>query len=273
MSTHQSYDTGEKLKNAPICFAIAQIRHNVILSIRDYLPTIQEGMRRANYSDFAPAFVVAFNFPASTSEEQTKPTPQQVERYIFSNPDKTRGFIVEPNAFSFQATEYESYDDFSGEFFRGLEIIHKIVGFNFSDRLGLRYLDAVSPSAEGEEVRSYLVPSVLGLAQHLPKSMSSVAHSFSETLITTPAGNVTARVIIRNAPLGFPIDLQPVGLRIADRFTRVSGHHAILDTDAAWQTREQFDISHLRHRLAELHEISENVFIATVTESAIAAWR
>src|ERR1700751_4317599 len=137
-----AYNKGEKLKNAPICFAIAQIRHNVILSLGDYVPAIQEGMRKANYSDFEPAFSIAFNFPAATSEEQAKPTPQRIERYIFSNPERTSGFIVEPNAFSFQATEYESYDKFSAEFFRGLEIIHKIIGLNFSDRVGLRYLDA-----------------------------------------------------------------------------------------------------------------------------------
>ena len=84
---------------------------------------------------------------------------------------------------------------------------------------------------------------------------------------------MTARVIIRNAPLGFPIDLQPLGLQVAERFTRVNGPHAILDTDAAWQNREQFDIALLRRKLAELHDVSENVFVATVTERAMAAWR
>jgi len=264
----------EKLKNAPIYFAIAQVRHNAILSVRDYLAAIQEGVRKAGYPDFAPTFTVAFNFPAGTSEEQVKPpTPQQVERFVFSNLRKTRGFILEPNALSFQATEYESYEDFSAEFFRGLGIIHKIVGINFSDRLGLRYLDAVSPMSNDEELWSYLVPGVLGLVRHLPKAIDNVAHSFSETLITTSVGNVTARVFIRNAALGFPMDLQPLGLQIADRFTRVNGPHAILDTDAAWQTREEFDIALLRRRLGELHEKSESVFDATVTEHAKAAWR
>jgi uncharacterized protein (TIGR04255 family) len=264
---------GEKLENAPIYFAIAQVRHNAILSIRDYLPAVQEGMRKANYPDFAPTFTVAFNFPAATSEEQAKPTPQQIERYVFSNLGKTRGFILEPNAFSFQSTEFESYEEFSGEFFRGLEIIDKIVGLSFSDRLGLRYLDAVCPLSNDEELWSYLVPGVLGLERHLPKALDNVAHSFSETLIITSAGNVTARVIIRNAALGFPMDLQPLGLQVADRFTRVSGPHAILDTDAAWQIREEFDVALLRRRLGELHEKSESVFDATVTEHAKAAWR
>jgi uncharacterized protein (TIGR04255 family) len=266
----------EKLKNAPIYFAIAQVQHNAILTIRDYLPAVQEGMRKAGYPDFTPAFAISFNIPAAVPGEaaQTKPpTPVHIERNFFLNLGKTRAFIVDTNAISFQTTEYETYPEFSGEFFRGLEIIHKIIGLDFSERVGLRYLDAVSPLSNGEELWSYLVPGVAGLGRHLPQGLNNVAHSLSETVIVTSAGNVTAKVILRKGPLGFPLDLQPLGLQVADRFTRLNGPHAILDTDAAWQTREGFDIASLRHRLGELHDISEGVFDATVTERAKAAWR
>jgi uncharacterized protein (TIGR04255 family) len=266
----------EKLKNAPIYFAIAQVRHNAILTIRDYLPAIQEGLRKTGYPDFTPTFAISFNIAAAVPEEapQTKPpTPVQIERYLFLNLAKTRAFILDANAFSFQTTEYETYPEFSEEFFRGLEIVHKIIGLDFSERVGLRYLDAVSPLSKGEELWSYLKPGVAGLDQYLPQGLNNVAHSLSETVIATSEGNVTAKVIIRTGPLGFPLDLQPLGLQVADRFTRLNGHHAILDTDAAWQTREEFEIAPLRRRLAELHEISEGVFDATVTDHAKAAWR
>jgi len=266
----------EKLKNAPIYFAIAQVRHNAILTVRDYLPAVQEGMRKAGYADFAPGFAISFNIPAAVPGEahQTKPpTPVQMERFVFSNLGKTQAFIVDVNAISFQTTEYETYPEFSGEFFRGLEIVHKIIGLDFSERVGLRYLDAVSPLTNGEELWSYLVPGVAGIGRHLPKGLNNVAHSLSETVIVTSEGNVTAKTIMRNGSLGFPLDLQPLGLNVADRFMHVNGPHAILDTDAAWQTREEFDIAALQHRLGKLHEIAEGVFDATVTERAKAAWR
>jgi uncharacterized protein (TIGR04255 family) len=268
----------QPLKNAPIYFSIAQVRHNPVLSIRDYLPKIQESMRKAGYPDFAPALLVAFNFGAPGSGDSANakspalPTPQQVERYIFSSSNKSMGFIVEQNAFSFQSTEYGSYETFSEEFFRGLEVIHKIVGLDYSERIGLRYLDAVSAPGGEEELWSFLIPEILGLVRTMPKSMGTVAHSFSETVIITPAGNVTARAIIRNAQLGFPADLQPLGLKIAERFEGVNGLHAILDTDAAWQTREEFDMPMLRRRLDDLHIYAQRVFDSVVTAKAMTAW-
>jgi len=268
----------QPLKNAPIYFSIAQVRHNPILSIRDYLPKIQESMRKAGYPDFAPALLVAFNFPApglgDTSEAKSPaiPMPQHVERYLFASSDKTRGFIVEQNAFSFQATEYVSYETFSGEFFRGLEVIHKIVGLDFSERIGLRYLDAVTAPGGNEELWSYLIPEILGLVRAIPKPMGTVAHSFSGTVILTSAGNVTARAMIRDSPLGFPADLQPLGLQVAERFAGVNGLHALLDTDAAWQSREEFEIPMIRRRLDDLHGYAQSVFDAVVTEKAMAAW-
>jgi uncharacterized protein (TIGR04255 family) len=260
---------GEKLANAPVYFTIAQIRHNPILSIQDYLAVIQESMRRAGYPDYkrvpSVQIVLPHAAPGEASQVST-PAAQQVERYLFSTLDGTRGFIVEPGAFSLQTTEYETYEAFSEEFFKGLRIIHETVKLDYTERVGIRFLDAVVPPTE-KEINEYLVPSALGISSVLPDSVQ-VTQSFSQTDILTPAGTLIARAIVRNGPLGFPIDLQPLGLNVAERFSKIQGVHAILDTDAYYFEREKFDVGTLQSRLQALHDVIGTAFWATVTDRA-----
>ena len=265
---------GEKLADAPVYFTIAQVRHNPILSMQDYLVAIQESMRRAGYPDYKRVPNLQIVLPQVTSGEPSQvstPTAQQIERYLFSTLDGTRGFIVEPGAFSLQTTEYETYEAFSEEFFKGLRIIHDTVKLDYTERVGIRYLDAVVPPTE-KEVAEYLVPGALGISSVLPDSVQ-VTQSFSETDILTPAGTLIARAIVRNGPLGFPIDLQPLGLNVAERFSKIHGVHAILDTDASYLGREKFDAGTLQSRLKALHDVIGTAFWATVTDRAKEAWR
>jgi len=117
---------GRKMKNAPVYFTIAQVRHNPILSMGNYLPQIQESMRKAGYPDFERRVAITLNLFAAAPNAESKdpkelmPSAQQVERYIFSNADRTRNFLVEPSALSFQTTDYGTFKTFSGEFFKNL---------------------------------------------------------------------------------------------------------------------------------------------------------
>jgi len=115
----------------------------------------------------------------------------------------------------------------------------------------------------------------LGLAGRLGDDVS-VLHSFSETQIRTPVGNILSRTIIQNSqllPLGFPPDLQPIGLEVAERFKKVNGVYAIIDTDGSSDARESFDLHALKGKLHALHDEIINVFEATVTAHALSSWK
>jgi uncharacterized protein (TIGR04255 family) len=265
---------GQKLSNAPVYFTIAQVRHNPVLSIQDYLAAIQENMRRGGYPDYKSVPNLQILLPQIAPGEASQvstPTAQQIERYLFSTLDGIRGFIVEPGAFSLQTTGYETYEAFSEEFFKGLRIIHETIKLDYTERVGIRYLDAVVPPTE-RDIGEYLVPGALGISSVLPDSVQ-VTQSFSQTDILTPAGTLIARTIIRNGPLGFPIDLQPLGLNVAERFSKIQGVHAILDTDASYLGREKFDVGALQLRLQALHDVIGTAFWATVTDRAKVAFR
>ncbi len=79
----------------------------------------------------------------------------------FLSRDSTRGFIVEQGAFSFHTTEYETFDQFSEQFFTGLGIVHECLVLDYSERVGIRYLDAVVPPGGEDDLSKYLAPGVL----------------------------------------------------------------------------------------------------------------
>lgn len=266
---------GTKMKNAPVYFTIAQVRHNPILSLTSYAPAIQDRMRKAGYPDHQPGKTLIVNLMSGIGDgapDMQRAVPQTVERHMFLNMDGTQGFIVEQGALSFQTTEYDTFQTFSEQFFVGLAIVHECIGLDYSERVGIRYLDAVVPSREGDDLRTYLAPGVLGLAGRLPEGVA-IGLSLSETHIPLPDANLLSRTIVRNGPLGFPMDLEPQGLRIPERFQQVNGPHAIIDTDASQVGRQGFDIGKLRDLLDTLHTRIRMAFDASVTEHALKVWQ
>ncbi len=266
---------GKIMKNAPVYFTIAQIRYNPILSLSTYIPAIQEHFRRNGFPDFKKAVTMTLNLTPllqDVSAEGQPPAPTPVERYIFSNPENTKNFLLEQGALAFQATEYETFETFAEHLLRGLDFLNKSVELSFIERVGVRYLDAVMPR-EGERLGQYLIPEVMGLCGKLE---GDIQHSFSETLTRGDRGSVISRVVIQQGQggqIGFPPDLmQAMGLKIARRFMQVAGLHAIIDTDAFEAERINFDLAEVRKKLIVLHDRIAKSFRATITEHALAVW-
>lgn len=261
---------GQKMKSAPVYFTIAQVRFNPILSLETYLPSIQESFRKLGYEDFKKTIVATFNLTTAGAPEGVPEVPatQRISRYIFSNMEGTQGFVLEQNALSYQATDYDRFETFSGSLLEGLDLLNKVVGIGYSERVGVRYLDAVYPR-DGEKLGEYLTMEVMGLTG---KIEGALLHSFSETMTQTEVGNTVSRVIIQGGTIGFPPDLTPIGLTIAERFTRLDGLHAIIDTDGYHEGREKFDQQAIKKRLDDLHDEIWKSFKATVTEHALSVW-
>ncbi len=265
---------GQKMKNAPVYFTIAQVRHNPVLRLGSYAPDIQDRMRMTGYPDFKKGVSMAFTLAPQLGDEPQPQAPvvEQVERLMFFSTDSTRGFIVEQNALSFHTTEYETFEILVAEFMQGLAIVHDCVTLAHSERIGLRYLDAVVPPSGEAGLADYLAPGVLGLSGRLPGDVR-VSHSVAETHILTAECAVLARTIIQSGPLGFPMDLQPIGVKVADRFREIDGVHAIIDTDASSiDGRHPFDLALIHSQLHALRKCIGIAFDATVTPIAVSTW-
>lgn len=265
----------QKMGNAPVYFTIAQVKFNTLWTLDSYAPAIQESMRKVGYPDARKSFLSTFNLtPVNLPPVGSEPGSQQVPvaqntRYIFANIDATAGFVLDQGALSFQATDYDVFETFSATFLKGLEIVHAAVGLSYSERVGVRYLDAVFPR-DGETLAQYLDSSVLGLVGKLE---GELVHSFSETLTKTAVGNVISRAIIEQGRIGFPPDLQPMWLKVPERFLPLLGLHATIDTDGSHEQREPFDIGNLKDRLNAIHDEIGKSFKATVTKHALSVWK
>ncbi len=264
---------GRKMKSAPVYFTIAQVRFNAILSLETYAPQIQDRLRKEGFPDFQKAVLATINLNmnlAPTSEGGSPPQlpMAQTARFMFGNMERTSGFILDQGALSFQTTEYDVFETFLQTFLKGLQAVNEAVSLSYTDRVGLRYLDAVFPKAD-ETVRDYLSASILGLTETID---DTIVHSFSETLVKRESVNVRSRVIIQDGAMGFPPDLQPMTLKVGERFTQLRGRHAIIDTDGWSEAREPFNLDRIREQLGSIHAGIERTFRASVTENALKIW-
>jgi uncharacterized protein (TIGR04255 family) len=260
-----------QMKNAPVYFTIAQVRFNPILSLSSFIPAIQEDFRKHGFADFKKAVAMTFAFaPVVTRESESQTPPAQpLERYVFSDAGNTQNFLLEHGALSFQSTKYEVFETFVGELMKGLVLLDKMVGgLSFVERVGLRYLDAVTPR-EGDTLNQYLIPEAFGLYDRLK---GSTKHAFVETMAESSDGSVISRAVIQEGKVGFPPDLLLNELKIAPSFANFCGVHAILDTDAFYAERRPFDLGEVKKRLDVLHDRVNEAFRALVTQHALDVW-
>ncbi len=261
---------GVKLKNAPVYYTIVQVRFNSILALESYASRIQERLRKQKYPDVKRGIISTLNISPPVAEAESNPhiPLSQTRRYIFSNMECTSEFILDEGALTFQTTKYETFEKFSEDFLRGLEIVHEVVELSYTDRIGVRYLDAIFPR-EGEKISEYLNESVQGISGKLE---GNIVHSFSETLVRRDEVKLLARTVIQNGTLGFPPDIHFDTLKVEDRFSNLQGLHAILDTDGFIELRESFSLEKVRERLDAIHGEISKAFRATITDNALKVW-
>jgi len=257
---------GAPLKNPPVYFTVAQARFNPILKLADFLPTIQESFRQARFPDFTKHTTMAIK--VNLKDGQVTPTPEAQERYVFGNAAKTHSFILDANSLTLQSTDYGRFESFSAEFLKGLARIHEAVQLDFTERVGLRYLDRIVPHA-GDDLGKYLVSEALGLSAKLD---GNPVHSFCETLTVLRGIKLVSRAITQSGPVAFPPDLMPLGLEVAERFKAQQGLHAILDNDGFFEGREAYSADTLRDHLDAIHEVIGTAFRSVATKFAFAKW-
>lgn len=258
---------GRKMQNAPVYLTLAQVKFNPIINLKSYLSGIQDAFRKLGYPDFKRNVVPTFNLLAAAGGGGAPP-PQSETIYTFNHMNPMAGFALGSDFLTYQVTDYDVFETFCATLLEGLKIVHDVVALSYVARIGVRYLDAVFPRAD-ETLEQYLLPEVMGLSAKLD---GNLAHSFSETNIGTSTGTLVARTIISGGGVGFPPDLG-LSMPVPERFTKLQGLHATLDTDASIERREAFDLSTVRQHLVELHDLGAMAFQKTVTPYALEVWR
>lgn len=263
--------TREKLTNAPLYFALIEVRFNTVLGLeRNYLPGIQEQFRKAGFPDFETSAELTFQIkPPGESEVKPRVDSVGVNRHVFRDIGRSAGFSLSASSIAFFTSAYDVFETFRQPMMQGLQIIHGAIGLSFSERIGIRYLNAVLPKS-GEQLEDYLIPEVLGLTVKLG---GTIEHAYSETKRRLDTGGgVVARAMLRHGRVGLPPEVGHLGLTLNDRFTAFEGMHGMLDTDAFVEKRESFDLAVIDAHVRRLHDENEEVFRTIATKHALKAW-
>jgi uncharacterized protein (TIGR04255 family) len=260
------------MKNAPVYLVVAQVRFNRFNNLDAYAPKIQDQFRIKGYPDFQKLTMNTMNVPFIDQfvvGSNQNPSFETSNRYHFLNIERTDGFLLDQAALTYFTSEYDVFKMLADRFVEGLNIVNDTLPLAYTERFGLRYLDAIF-AQEDAPLSKFLTESVLGLSQG---NNGNLIHSFSETAFKTGNINVITRTVIQNGPLGLPIDLQPPVVQIAERFLSRNGPHAILDTDASIDGRAAFAADKVDKHLATLHDECVRMFQLTTTDYARDSWK
>lgn len=267
---------GHKWAHAPVYCALAQVRHNPVWQLADYIPKIQDALRQIGYSDPRTEATALVQFPLPPTEPGAPLAPpriEQVARLVCADRDRTHVCLVNPDRFTYCTTEYETFERFQDDFLAGLAPVVTALKLEYVDQVSVRYLDAVVPPNGEPGLSDYLVPEVLGLTPHITDRVTIRRAECVIQFQTEERIEVIARTRIQAGPVVLPPDLQSIAVKIPDRFSAVNAVHAVLDTDAHYQERQSFDGETLRTLMKKLRNAVGVAFNATVTPAALAAWR
>ena len=255
---------GTKLSLAPVFYALAQVKFNPVVQMGEFVPRLQEALRRLNYLDFSfseqPIISIILGGDGSPQVETAKG-----QQWHFFNSAKTSGFALSLDSLCFHTTEYTTFQEFLGLTITGLRALHEIVGLGYVDRVGLRYLDAIP------HYDRHLKASLQGLSD---ESMGTLKSHFGVTTLKREGGTLMVRVFI--SPAGgvpFPPDLQPLIMQLQERFRGITGGCAVLDTDFSISGRVDFSLDIASELLCACNAQVGPAFKMCVTAQALEDWK
>ncbi len=253
----------EKLSKSPLVYVLAQVRIGAVLKMEDYVPQIQEQMRKVGYPLYRPSEVREVHFGADKTDMTT------TKRWYFDAMGRKAGFLLQAGSIVFHTTEYDTSKAFFSDLQRGLSIIHEAVEISAVERLGLRFVDAFQ-AERGHELGEYFQPGFRGI------SLEEVGATQPRLLIhlvtnTRIGGKLVIRLSQNTGGWFLPPDLQPPELTPNKRFL-TDREIAVLDYDHFIERDEPFSLEGIGRTFDALHDTTSAVFRKTVSEFALEAW-
>ena len=192
-------------------------------------------------------------------------------RWSFKNAETTAGFTVTPTSLLFQTTDYEDSDALVEQILRGLKTVHAHAKLAYVESVAIRMLDAIIPSSPKQDLSTYLSAGPLGLRSIMKGKLTQ---SISQATFDTLAGQAVSRTVLLSGTLGFPSDLQPMTLKIANRFmaSRSPGLHAILDNQCEKTERIPLNLDKIEERIRLVKTQAAEGFWNSITDEAKEIW-
>lgn len=255
------------LDRSPLVYFLAQVRFSPILAMIDHINSIQERLRKLGYPHFfrTDTFNIVFTSP-------TAPTIEKKELWTFSTADRKEGIIVSNDFVSFQTVEYQRYEDALPKVIEALKTVDDVAQIGLFDRVGLRYLDAITPDWDGgEKFSTYLQPEIIGISG-AAIGVETQMHSTVYVGRTELNGTLVVRFTTSQAPNVLPADLANANLEIPKLGVENGTRIGILDFDHYVESNDSFSIEVAQRTLSDLHDAIARAFYECATDKARELW-
>lgn len=260
-----------KWTNPPLAYVAAEIGISPHYSAAQYVPAIQQSLR-----EIYPRTIEAAELTVDLGGVNAAPMPQPVWHLLMA--DSSRGVFVGTRAIAMHATHYPDFPTFAGWMARMLEAI-EASGLNpFVERIGLRYIDYILPSADHQPA-DYLASALRGVT---PKGAGQAQSSMWIASFPFDNCTVSARIAASAPKLGnsvlppnfsaLPLAKPKPMIEAEERFKQ-GLPFGFIDTDCAQLVGLPFNAQTLASKFATMHDYVSVTFKAFMSELAVKEWQ
>jgi len=264
-----------KLKKQPLALVLIQTRFSPVSNMAKYIHEIQDGLRRSGFPFFRPKTAIKLDM----TQEGPKISP--FDQWVFESADRYSSVIIDASQVSLQTTCYDSFEAFAEHYLKVLYIAMKITEhatYGVPVRLGLRYVDQVSPQYPEDTVDSYLNPSLRGMETDYFKNQFknySFATVGDTSLQNSHQGKLSIRILRNPGKMDLPPDLMddaPPRMKQID----YDKDFALIDMDHGCEGPfgKGIDIEELEALFYAMHDVIIEVFFSSViSKEGIEKWK
>jgi len=266
------------LSKQPLALVLAQVRFTPILTMDEYLPKIQDFLRKNGYPIYSNQqnFVIEAPSVGPVSAKQTT-----IIQWRFESPAQDAVVLMDKEQVFFQTSNYTKFEDFIGNFINILKFVLEATEhgkFGIFVRFGLRYIDQIRKQFSGDDIDSYLRPELQGMAcsEYVDDKKQ---YSIATLGRTKPADNIDGHLAIRifrgEKGLDLPPDLMPSAPANRKEIP-LDEDIAMVDMDHFWvgSMGPNINVTQIEEIFYRLHDTIINGFHnSVISEEGINKWQ
>jgi uncharacterized protein (TIGR04255 family) len=187
-----------KLARSPLSLVLAQVRFERLEAMANYIPAIQDRLRRGGYPINKSGRIKEFQVTDRGARQSDRP------HWEFLSKDRHTGVVLNEGFVVLQTTRYEGFEQFLDAFVQVTRIVSEEVQGLYLQRLGLRYVDAIQ-AGEGESWKDYVQTGLQGFEGEVFQAGSVL--NLHQTVASTRDGMMIVRLMQNRDGALLPPDL------------------------------------------------------------------
>ncbi|MBY0545542.1 MAG: TIGR04255 family protein [Gammaproteobacteria bacterium] len=258
-----------KLSSSPLRYVLAQIKFTSIENIAEYVPKLQDKIRR----DF-PHFQEVKIQSVQLKEAQALSAGTLV-LWHFMDKDRHVGIILDKQSIVIHTSDYQDCETLLKRWGRVLTCFHEILNISLITQSGLRYINII------ENDYTNIDPRLQGF--HLKGDVFAAGDFLSRTEMTQKSDQGLIKIQTARASnkklLGdfkeifLPLDLLDIGGMLSfEHYKVLNNEFLLLDVDHFKQENADFEMTTVMDSFRQLHEGAYQAFVQAVGSENLKRW-